>query len=88
MARINDSDNWFDFYCADKESMIATMYSNMNADIEAGWNPHGAGITKQRQDIQEYTRDYYDKLDMFKTMDDKAVNRWCYYDLKKCGAIG
>ena len=42
---------------------------------------------EQRQAISAYEKQMNDELDLFKTMDAPAVNRWCVYDLKKRGAI-
>ena len=78
---------WFEMWFDDKQGMISTMMRNMAADLEAGYDPMGHCIRKQRVDIEEYQMDVDRTMDMFKTMDDKTVNRWCYYDMKKRGAI-
>lgn len=78
---------WFNLWFNDKQSIIETMVRNMQADLDAGYNPEGHCIRKQRVDIEEYQIKFDRQLDSFKTMDDKAVERWCYYDLKKRGAI-
>ena len=44
-------------------------------------------ITRQKQEIAEYKAQTDKTLDMFKDMDEKEVNRWCFYELKKHGAI-
>ena len=87
MARITDRDDWFDVWFEDRESILNTMIKNMISDLNAGYNYFGQSITKQKQEIAEYKAQTDKTLDMFKDMDEKAVNRWCFYELKKHGAI-
>ena len=84
--RIADN-NWFEMYCDDCDCIIRIMYKNMNSDLECGYDPLGKSITEQREMIDDYIKKYHDNLDMFKTMPEADVNRWCYYELKKKGAI-
>lgn len=86
-ARITDRNDWFEIWFEDRESILNTMMRNMGADLEAGYNYFGQSIIKQRQEIQKYKDETDHTLDMFKDMDEKAVNRWCFYELKKHGAI-
>ena len=86
MYRINDCD-WFEIWYEDKQSMIATMVRNMVSDLECGYDYFGQCITRQRQMIEDYKKEFEEAMDSFKFMEDKQVNRWCYYDLKKRGAI-
>lgn len=78
---------WFDIWFNDKQSMIETMRRNMQADLEAGYNPNGYAIYKQIVEIAEYEHGFDVQMDLFKNMEDGEVNRWCYYDLKKRGVI-
>lgn len=87
MARITDRDDWFDIWFEDRESILNTMIKNMVSDLNAGYNYSGQNITHQKQEIAEYRVQTDKTLDMFKDMDEKAVNRWCFYELKKHGAI-
>lgn len=87
MARITDRNDWFDVWFEDRESILNTMVRNMTSDLNAGYDYFGQSITKQRQEIAEYKSQTDKTLDMFKDMDEKAVNRWCFYELKKHGAI-
>ena len=87
MVRITDRDDWFDVWFEDRESILSTMVRNMASDLNAGYNYFGQSITKQKQEIAEYKAQTDKTLDMFKDMDEKAVNRWCFYELKKHGAI-
>ena len=87
MARITDRDDWFDVWFEDRESILNTMVRNMTSDLNAGYDYFGQSITKQKQEIAEYKVQTDKTLDMFKDMDEKAVNRWCFYELKKHGAI-
>ena len=80
--------NWFEIWCDDKESIINTMYRNMQSDIECGYDPNGKCIKDQREAINAYEDDYHKKLMDIANMDsDQKVNRWCYCDLKVRGAI-
>lgn len=79
---------WFKMWLEDKECILATMMRNMASDLEAGYDPMGHSIRKQRVDIEEYQMDIDRTMDMFKDMEEKAVNRWCYYDMRKRGVIG
>ena len=85
MAR--NFDGYFDLWLADVDSIIETMYKNMEADREAGYHFNGASLTRQRQEIAERQADRANKLELFKTMTERDVNRWCFYDLVKRGAI-
>ena len=87
MARITDRNDWFDVWFEDRESILNTMVRNMASDLNAGYDYFGQSITKQKQEIAEYKAQTDNTLDMFKDMDEKAVNRWCFYELKKHGAI-
>lgn len=78
---------WFDIWFEDKKSIMSTMLKNMMADLDAGYNPNGHSIRKQKVNYEEYQMKFEREMDMFKTMEDAKVNRWCYYDLKKRGAI-
>lgn len=87
MARITDSDNWFEIWFADKEAMLETMVRNMASDLENGYNYFGKCITGQRTDIENYQNKFDAEMDSFKAMNDDQVNRWCFYDMKKRGVI-
>lgn len=86
-VRISDRDDWFEIWFEDKQSMIEIMTSNMAADLQAGYDFFGNSIQSQMRDIQEYKNRFDAQMEDFKFMEDKAVNRWCFYDLKKRGAI-
>lgn len=86
-SRVTDSKEWFDMWFEDKKSIIATMYSNMSADLAAGYDYFGKSIQRQKQEIAKYEAEFERQLDKFKSMSDDEVNRWCFYDMKKRGAI-
>jgi len=85
--RAGDRDDWFELWFEDKRSIEETMIRNMIADIEAGYDPTGNIIKMERDEIQQYRKEVDDQIERFKEMEDAAVNRWCYYDMKKRGAI-
>ena len=78
---------WFEIWFDDKQAMIETMARNIQSDLDAGYNYYGRSITLQRFDLSEYKAKFELQIDEFKKMTDSEVNRWCYYDLKKRGAI-
>ena len=80
--------DWFEIWFDDKQAILDTMVRNMNSDLENGYDYFGSSIRKQRADIDEYKARFDEQMDRFKEMEsDSKVNRWCYYDLKKRGAI-
>lgn len=78
---------WFETWRNDKEGIIVTMYKNLTADLDAGYSYSGRAIQSQLEAIEKYKNEYYADLDKFVTMSNEQVSRWCYYDLKKRGAI-
>ena len=78
---------WFEIWFEDKNNILECMVRNMQADLNAGYNPLGNSIKSQFAEIESYRKAIDAKLDEFSKMEDKAVNRWCYYDLKRRGAI-
>ena len=86
-SRVTDSKEWFDMWFEDKKSIISIMYSNMASDLAAGYDYFGKSIQHQKQEIADYEAEFERQLDKFKSMSDDEVNRWCFYDMKKRGAI-
>ena len=79
--------DWFEVWFDDKQSMVSTMVRNMVADLNAGYDYFGSSIVRQREDIEAYNKVFEAELEAFKSMDEKTVNRWCYYDMVKRGVI-
>ena len=78
---------WFSMWEEDVKSILATMYKNMSDDLSVGYDPFGMSIKKELEDIAEY-RQYIDNCyETFKPMAEEAVDHWCFYELKKKGAI-
>ena len=86
-VRITDRDDWFDIWFEDRKSVLDTMVRNMGSDLANGYDYFGESCVRQRRDIKNYSDETNRTLDMFKAMDDVAVNRWCFYDMKKRGVI-
>ena len=86
--RITDRNDWFELWYEDKQSMVNVMVQNMTADLKAGYDYFGNSIRRQVEEIEAYKAEFDKQMDEFKGMDEKEVNRWCYYDMKKRGAIG
>ena len=80
-------DDWFELWYEDKQSMVDTMVRNMVADLNAGYDYFGNCIARQREEIEAYDKAFTAQAEAFKDMDEKAVNRWCYYDMVKRGVI-
>ena len=78
---------WFELWLADRESILNIMIKNMVSDLEAGYSYFGDSITKQRAEIEEFKSEMDERLMGFWEMTDKQVDRWCYFDLIKRGAI-
>lgn len=89
MARTHvwEAQDWYEIWCADKESVLDTMVRNMASDLECGYSYFGNCIKRQREAIDAYKADIDKTFEMFKTMESAAIVRWCYFDLKKRGAI-
>lgn len=86
-ARISDRNDWFEIWFEDKSCMVKIMVTNMAADLSAGYDYFGSNICSQMEAIKAYQAQFDAEMDMFKDMEEKAVNRWCFYDMKKRGVI-
>lgn len=87
MAKYDKSVDWFEMYVDDKRSMLNTMVRNLAADLDAGYDWFGASSVRQRERIDEYKAEYDGALERFKGMSEEQVQRWCFYDMLKRGAI-
>lgn len=85
--RITDRNDWFELWFADEQCIINTMINNITDDLKAGYNYFGDSIRSQVEQIETYKAKFDRQIDEFKLMDENSVNRWCYYDMKKRGAI-
>lgn len=86
-ARITDRNDWFTIWEEDRRWIHATMLENLASDLNNGYSEQGNSVKKQRADIDAYEARTDECYEMFKKMTDIEVNRWCFYDLKKRGAI-
>ena len=50
-AKFSDRNDWFDLWRSDKDAMIATMVSNLHADLEAQ-QCHRAGHASAHHDAR------------------------------------
>ena len=78
---------WFEMWLDDKKSILNTMIKNLQSDLDNGYDYFGMSATKQREDIDAYKKVTDDTLEMFKTMEEKDIDKWCYFDMVKRGAI-
>ena len=79
--------DWFQMWFEDKQSMLVTMHRNMSSDIDAGYNPCGQNIKRQREAIDEYSALMDRQMLALSAMEADRANKWCYYDMVKRGAI-
>ena len=79
--------NYTEMWIADKNSILDCMKKNLVSDLEAGYDPNGNSVRKQQGDIAFYQAEYSAQIEMFKFWEPKKINNWCYWDLKKRGAI-
>lgn len=86
-SSIRDRDDWFDVWFEDRQAILEIMIRNMASDLSNGHSYWGTSIVRQMEDIERYKAETDAQMDKFKDMEEKAVNRWCFYDLKKRGAI-
>ena len=86
-SSIRDRDDWFDVWFEDRQAILETMIRNMASDLANGYDYFGSCIIRQRECIERYKAETDTQMDKFKEMEEKAVNRWCFYELKKRGAI-
>ena len=84
---MNECESWFSIWLSDKRNMLECMRDNLAADLKAGYDPEGRCATGQRKDIEAYAASIDEALEMFVSMTEKQVERWCYYHLLKDGAI-
>lgn len=78
---------WLEFWYADKKAIINCMFYNMQADIDAGYNPIGDCIKRQLSEISNHQNSINNQLDKFVLMDEKQIEKYCYFDLLKRGVI-
>ena len=79
--------DWFELWYQDKQDILNCMVRNMASDLDAGYDYFGNSIQKQLKEIDEYKKQFDAEMDKFYEMDDAKVQRWCYYNMKKRGAI-
>lgn len=87
MSRVTDRNDWFELWYEDKQSIMDTMVKNMVADLNAGYDYFGKSIQDQKQEIKNYKSEFDKQMAELAIMDEKTANRWCFYDLKRRGAI-
>ena len=85
--KVKGRSDWFDIWYQDKMSIIETMMKNMQSDLDAGYNPNGQSILKQKIMIDNYRKNIEENLRKFAEMTEADVNRFCYYSLVRSGAI-
>lgn len=86
-TRITDLSDWFPLWHEDKQSILDTMVKNLQADLNAGYDYLGNSATSQRQAIDAYKDQMDEEMKAFRTMTGSQVSHWCFYDMKRRGAI-
>ena len=78
---------WFEIWFDDKQSIVEIMVRNMQSDLDAGYDPNGKSIQEQIKMIADYKQEIDERLEKFSEMEEAKINRWCYLDLRRRGAI-
>lgn len=79
--------DWLKIWHEDKECIINTMRRNMADDLKAGYDYNGVSIQRQIKEIKEYEQSFKDDLIKLAEMPDNKIQKWCYFQLLKSGAI-
>jgi hypothetical protein len=87
IRKVAGRDDWFDVWYDDNRIVLLTMYENLASDLRAGYKIEGNSVKKQQATIQEYIEDINGCLEWAKETTPNYLNRWCYNDLVKRGAI-
>lgn len=87
MLKYSKGTDWAEMWEQDKKAVLATMYKNMAADLDCGYDPMGMSIQNQKAAIADYERQIHEAWDRFVYMTEEQVDKWCFYDLKKRGVI-
>lgn len=69
------------------EGAIATMYSNLVSDLNAGYDLFGKSITSQKDAIDYRTLKYKRERAKLDGMNDERAEHWCFESLRKSGYI-
>ena len=88
MAHYDKNIDYFEMWCEDKQSIIEIMVKNMVSDLDNEYDYFGRCIQQQQQTIEKYKQEYEKQLMSFATMEHDYINKWCYLDLIRRGAIG
>lgn len=54
MTKVKWTDEWFEIWYQDKQSILDAMIRNMTADLKCGYDYFGNCITRQREEIAAY----------------------------------
>lgn len=81
--------NWFEIWCDDWESLIYTQSRNVQAELDAGYKWSSRHVQHEVEILNEFDSKYRNQLAKFAEMEEQGrnVNKWCYYDLLRRGAI-
>lgn len=81
-------EEWIEIWNDDKRSVVATMYRNLTADIEAKYSPWGHSVRQSQAQITTYIAEWEEQEMKIERLDNiKAKGFMCYRWLKKSGAI-
>ena len=78
---------WIEMWNDDKRSVVATMYRNLTADIEAGYDFFGHSVYQEHAAITEYAAKWERQIAELARLDTDAKGRRCFEWLRDCGAI-
>ena len=78
---------WIFMWNDDKRSVVATMYRNLTADIEAGYDLFGYSVRQAQAAITTYVAKWERQITELARLDTDAKGRKCFEWLRDCGAI-
>lgn len=80
--------SYSDIWLEDKKSILAIMCDNLSSDLTKGnYSPIGASVRLQIDDIVAYRADIERNMNLWATMTNEEIEKWCKKDLKKRGVI-
>lgn len=87
MLKFDKTEDYVTMWDDDKKSILSMMHSNMQADLNAGYDVCGKSIREQMEDITEYRNQYFDQVEKLIAMEEPEANRWAFMDMLRRGVI-
>lgn len=78
---------WIEMWNGSKRSTVASMYRNLTADIEAGYDLFGYSVRQAQAAITTYVAEWERQITELARLDTVSKGRKCFEWLKKSGDI-